>query len=150
MKSQRINKVITVHPEGNMNVWTTFHHNPSNSCWDILVLSQSGRPTDQPSNRQIEHTPNFHFWCKSFLASLRFWGTNNTNTHSSVQHNKVKLQKCLEMNETKTHIFNQMCSLHVTCYPLGGFSGIIFPYITCFLNNTKASVLSIQTLIISV
>ncbi len=27
-KTQRITEVITVHPEGNMNVWTTFHHNP--------------------------------------------------------------------------------------------------------------------------
>ncbi len=37
MKSQRIIRVITVPPEGNMNVWTTLHHNPYNSCWDISV-----------------------------------------------------------------------------------------------------------------
>ncbi len=30
-------KGITVHPDGGMNVWTKFHDNPSNSCWDISL-----------------------------------------------------------------------------------------------------------------
>ncbi len=32
LKSQRITKVITVHPKGDMNVCTTFHGGPSNRC----------------------------------------------------------------------------------------------------------------------
>ncbi len=31
------NLVITIHPVGNMNVWTKFHGNPSNSCGEILL-----------------------------------------------------------------------------------------------------------------
>lgn len=27
----------TVPPEGDMDVWTTFHGNPSNTCWDISL-----------------------------------------------------------------------------------------------------------------
>ncbi len=33
----KCNQIITVHPEGNINVWTAFRQNPSNSCWDISV-----------------------------------------------------------------------------------------------------------------
>ena len=31
-----VTKVITVNPEGGLNVCRKFHCNPSNSCWDIL------------------------------------------------------------------------------------------------------------------
>ncbi len=39
LDDQRIIRVISIHPEGNMNVWITFHHHPSNSCFS---LNQSG------------------------------------------------------------------------------------------------------------
>ncbi len=34
-----ITKVITIHPEENTNKLTTFHGNPSDSCWDISLKS---------------------------------------------------------------------------------------------------------------
>ncbi len=37
MKSQRITKEVIIHSEENMNVFTKFHDNQSNCCWDISV-----------------------------------------------------------------------------------------------------------------
>ncbi len=45
---QTVTNVITIHPEGNMNVWTKFNGNPSNSGWDIYVV------VDLPINKQTD------------------------------------------------------------------------------------------------
>ncbi len=38
---EKLAKIIAIHPEGTMNVCTTFHGNPSNGCW-YFSLDQSG------------------------------------------------------------------------------------------------------------
>ncbi len=35
--NQGFTKVVTIHPERDMNVFTEFHGNPPNSCWDTSL-----------------------------------------------------------------------------------------------------------------
>ena len=39
-RSYWITRAFTIHPEGDMTVWTKFHGNPSNSCWDISLKTK--------------------------------------------------------------------------------------------------------------
>lgn len=36
----KISKLITIHPEGDVNYCLKFHGNPSNNCWDISVWTK--------------------------------------------------------------------------------------------------------------
>ncbi len=42
MESLGITKVVTVHPEEDMNVCTKLHDSPFNSCWRNFSLDPSG------------------------------------------------------------------------------------------------------------
>ncbi len=44
-----VTKVITIHPEGDINVCTNCDTDPSQSCWDISVWT-----TDRPTSRQAD------------------------------------------------------------------------------------------------
>ncbi len=48
-------KVITVHPEVNINVWTTFHGNPSKSCWDISLKTTNVNLMVAPEEKSEDH-----------------------------------------------------------------------------------------------
>ncbi len=47
-----VNNVITNHPEGDMNVWTKVHDNPSSSCWDIPEWTKVVDQTDRHHRSQ--------------------------------------------------------------------------------------------------
>lgn len=60
----RLIELVTINPEGNMNVCTVFHGNPSNTCLDTSVLD--GRTDTKKSEKKKMHKENI----KILLVSL--------------------------------------------------------------------------------
>lgn len=40
MKKKGISKINSIHPYGNMNIWTKCHGKPLNSCWEIEIWTK--------------------------------------------------------------------------------------------------------------
>ncbi len=59
MKSEEITKLITIHPDGNTNMSTRFHGNPSSSCRDISLRTTNVNLMvalkEKSSSKRIHH-----------------------------------------------------------------------------------------------
>ena len=58
MKRQRITKIITFHPEEDINVCSKFHGYQSNSCQDISVKAKPAKPAGG-ARRKVKGSPAF-------------------------------------------------------------------------------------------
>ncbi len=123
MKSQRITKVITVYPEGTMNVCTKFHDSLLNSCWDISVWTKAAdRPTKRPTN-QHGH-PQSH----TVSMAKKFW-SNSTWYHSLKLENFEPQYLDFDMPKSISDVTTGVC-LIIRVHPAWKFQPlVIFIYI---------------------
>ena len=64
-KSRGIIKVLVVHPEGDINVCTKLHANPSNSCWSVSLQTTKKTQTVRLT------LPSVLAWLKNSVQTAR-------------------------------------------------------------------------------
>lgn len=97
----RIAKVIPVHPEGNTDVWTKFHCNLSNCCWDISLKTWTcwwhWQKSQKDSSSENHEYLDKMSWQYSRYWDISVWISGLTNRQTNISIPMVTLLAWLKI-----------------------------------------------------